>query len=143
MFVVTIAVGITVSLAMLELTGLVAGGVIVPAYVSLLLVKPWSLGALLAIALASFGILRLTGNYLMLYGTRRYSVSLLVGALLNAGARSLDPAQELPIEWVGLGYLIPGLIAYHFDRQGVLKTVLAIAVAAPIVRAIVVLAGYA
>ena len=143
MFLVTMAIGIAVSLALLELTGLVAGGVIVPAYASLLLDRPASLAALLAIALATWAIVRVAGNWLLLYGTRRYSVSLLVGALLNAGLQSLDTARTLPVEWIGLGYLVPGLVGYHFDRQGVVRTLLALAIAAPVVRVLVLLAGYA
>ena len=142
MFIITMTVGIAVSLLLLELTGLVAGGVIVPAYVSLLIASPFSLAALLAIALVTFAILRIAGDFLLLYGTRRYSVSLLVGGLLNACLQLFDPARELPIEWAGFGYLVPGLLAYHFDRQGVWKTVLMIAIAAPIVRIVVILISH-
>ena len=142
MFIVTMTVGIVVSLVLLEITGLAAGGVIVPAYVSLLLNNPISLAALLAIALAAFGVLRLAGNYLLLYGTRRYSIALLLGGLMNLGLQFVAPARELPIEWAGFGYLVPGLIAYHFDRQGVWKTLLMIAIAAPIVRLVVLFVDY-
>ena len=44
------------------------------------------------------------------------------------------------VEWVGLGYIVPGLLAHQFDRQGVLPTLLMLAIAAPLVRLIVVLA---
>ena len=139
MFALTLTIGIATSLLLLEITGLVAGGVIVPAYVSLILTRPESLAILLAMALVAFLCVRVLGQLLLLYGTRRYSVSLLLGGLLNVVAQSLPPAAvaiAVPIEWSAFGYLVPGLIAYHFDRQGVLKTVLMIAIAAPLVRAV-------
>jgi hypothetical protein len=47
----------------------------------------------------------------------------------------------LSLEWSAFGYLVPGLIAYHFDRQGILRTLLMIAIAAPLVRTFVLLLG--
>jgi hypothetical protein len=43
------------------------------------------------------------------------------------------------VEWVGLGLIVPGLLAHQFDRQGVLPTLLMLAIAAPLTRLIVIL----
>jgi len=143
MFALTMTVGIAVTVVLLELTGMVAGGIIVPAYVSLILSSPISLGALLAMALAVMLALRLLAQVMPLYGTRRYGLSVLLGGVLNAGAQTMFTASALhfvlPIEWTAFGYLVPGLIAWHFDRQGIARTVLMIAIAAPLVRALVLL----
>jgi len=141
-FALTMTVGIAVSVLLLELTGLIAGGIIVPAYVSLILASPASMAALLGMALAVLVSLRILGHWLLLYGARRYGVSVLLGALLNAGAQHWLQPTALPIEWSAFGYLVPGLMAYHCDRQGILKTVLMIAIAAPLVRAIVLLVAW-
>jgi poly-gamma-glutamate biosynthesis protein PgsC/CapC len=150
MFALTMMVGIAVSVILLELTGLVAGGIIVPAYVSLLLNSPASLAVLLVMALAVMLALRALGELFPLYGTRRYGIGILLGALLNAGTQHLlahpPLAATLPValavEWAAFGYLIPGLIAVHFDRQGIVRTVLMIAIAAPLVRAVVLLFSF-
>jgi poly-gamma-glutamate biosynthesis protein PgsC/CapC len=143
MFALTMTVGIAVTVVLVELTGLVAGGIVVPAYVSLILSSPASLGMLLAMALAVMLALRLLAQAMPLYGTRRYGMSVLLGGVLNAGAQTLLAPSALPfvlpIEWTAFGYLVPGLIAFHFDRQGIVRTVLMIAIAAPLVRALVLL----
>ena len=143
MFALTMTVGIAVSVALLELTGLIAGGIIVPAYVSVILGSPASLATLFAKALCVLLAIRLLEQVMALYGMRRYGISVLLGGVLNAAAQSvlapLLASQSVPVEWSAFGYLVPGLIAYHFDRQGILRTVLMIAIAAPLVRAAVLL----
>lgn len=143
MFALTMTVGIALTVVLLELTGLVAGGIIVPAYVSTILGSPVSLAMLLAIALCVLVLIRGLEQVMPLYGTRRYGISVLLGGVLNAAAQSgLAPTllqQSIAVEWSAFGYLVPGLIAYHFDRQGILRTTLMIAIAAPLVRALVVL----
>lgn len=134
-------VGIALTVVLLELTGLVAGGIIVPAYVSTILGSPVSLALLLAMALCVLLAIRVFEQVMPLYGTRRYGISVLLGGVLNAAVQSapvlLD--ESIAVEWSAFGYLVPGLIAYHFDRQGILRTTLMIAVAAPLVRAVVLL----
>ena len=87
--------------------------------------------------------IRLLERVIPLYGARRYGVSVLLGGVLNAASQSaLAPLlvqQAIAVEWSAFGYLVPGLIAYHFDRQGILRTAAMIAIAAPLVRAVVLL----
>ena len=143
MFALTMTVGIAVTVALLELTGLIAGGIIVPAYVSTILGSPVSLALLLVMALCVLAALRLLERVMPLYGTRRYGISVLLGGVLNTAAQFLFApllsSQVMAVEWSAFGYLVPGLIAYHFDRQGILRTVMMIAIAAPLVRALVLL----
>ena len=139
-------VGIAVAVALLELTGLVAGGIIVPAYVSTILGSPASLALLLAIALCVLLLIRGLEQVMPLYGTRRYGISVLLGGVLNAAAQSvLAPLlmhESIALEWSAFGYLVPGLIAHHFDRQGIVRTVLMIAIAAPLVRTLVLIVAH-
>jgi gamma-polyglutamate biosynthesis protein CapC len=39
-------------------------------------------------------------------------------------------------DWTGLGYIVPGLLAHQLDRQGFFTTMLLVAIAAPLVRVI-------
>lgn len=141
MFALTMTIGIALTVALLELTGLVAGGIIVPAYVSTILGSPVSLAVLLAMALCVLLAIRGLEQLIPLYGTRRYGISVLLGGVLNAAVQSAPALLDasVAVEWSAFGYLVPGLIAYHFDRQGVLRTALMIAVAAPLVRVFVLL----
>jgi poly-gamma-glutamate biosynthesis protein PgsC/CapC len=133
MLTMTLALGIAVSLVLTELTGLTAGGIIVPGYVALLLDRPSALGMLLAIAILTYLCLRILSQVLLLYGARRFGVAVLIGLACATGAE-LVPFGDVPLEWAGLGYIVPGLLAHQFDRQGILTTLLMVAIAAPIVR---------
>jgi len=134
-------IGVVVSLLLTELVGLSPGGIIVPGYVALLLDRPAALLGFLLVAGLSYGIVLALSTRLMLYGSRRFAVALLTGLALSAGAQWAVPLfVPVYVEWVGLGYIVPGLLAHQFDRQGVLPTLLMLAIAAPLVRLIVVLA---
>ena len=134
-----LVIGVAVSLLLTEWIGLTAGGIVVPGYVALLLDRPGALLGFAVVAFASYGIILLLSTRLMLYGTRRFAVAVLVGMTLSLGAQWLRvfPEFDLPfVEWVGLGYVIPGLVAHQFDRQGIWPTLLMLAIAAPVVRLI-------
>jgi len=134
-----LTIGIVVSLMLTEVIGLSAGGIIVPGYVALLLDRPTALAGFLLVAAASYGIVRALGMVLMLYGNRRFAVAVLAGLTLSAGAQWASLSAPLYVEWVGLGLIVPGLLANQFDRQGVLPTLLMLAIAAPLTRLIVIL----
>ena len=137
MLTTTLVIGVVVSILLIEITGLTAGGIIVPGYVALILDRPGQLLVLLLITTAAFLAVRLLTGVLMLYGTRRFGVTVLVGLALSTGAQHLRlQVDPVVIEWAGLGYVVPGLIAHQWDRQGVLPTLVALAIAAPLVRVI-------
>ena len=140
MLTAALIIGIVVSLVLTEVVGLTAGGIIVPGYVALLLDRPTALLGFLVVALASYGILRALGTLLMLYGSRRFAVAVLAGLTLSVGAQWASPLLvPAYVEWVGLGLIVPGLLANQFDRQGVLPTLAMLAIAAPLVRLILLL----
>jgi gamma-polyglutamate biosynthesis protein CapC len=133
-------IGIVVSLLLAEVVGLTAGGIIVPGYVALLIDRPAALAGFLLVALASYGIVRALGMVLMLYGARRFAMAVLIGLTLSAGAQWASPLlAPTYVEWAGLGLIVPGLLANQFDRQGVLLTLVMLAIAAPLVRLILML----
>jgi poly-gamma-glutamate biosynthesis protein PgsC/CapC len=137
----SLIIGVVVSLLLTELVGLSSGGIIVPGYVALLLDRPAALLVFLLVAGLSYGVVLALGTRLMLYGSRRFAVALLTGLALSAAAQWAAPLfVSLHVEWVGLGYIVPGLLAHQFDRQGVLPTLLMLAIAAPLVRLILLLA---
>ena len=139
MLTASLIIGVVVSLLLIELVGL-SPGIIVPGYVALLLDRPTALLAFLLVALASYGILVSLGTRLMLFGNRRFAVAVLAGMTLSVGAQWAVPLYfPVYVEWLGLGLIVPGLLAHQFDRQGVLPTLLVLAIAAPLVRLILIL----
>jgi len=120
-----IGLGLTLSLILSELVGLSSAGLVVPGYLALYLDQPARLAATFLVALGTwaavkFGFARLV----VLYGRRRFGITVLTGFLLNAALDHL--LVVLPPEAAGLraiGYIVPGLIANTALQQGVAATV--------------------
>ncbi len=133
-----IGLGLTVSLIVSELFGVASAGLVVPGYLALYLDQPWRLGATFLIALATFALVRYgIGRLVILYGRRRFGVTVLVGFLLNAALEQLVLA--LPPEAASLraiGYIVPGLIANTALQQGVAVTLGITLLVAAVVRVI-------
>ena len=140
MLILTLVIGVGVSLALVELTGITAGAIIAPGYIALLLDQPKALLGVLVAVVGTHLIVSLLASPLFLYGTRRLTVSILVGAVLATGLGHLrgEFISEMLL-WAGLGYVVPGLIAHQWYRQGFLPTALALLIAAPLTRSLALL----
>jgi poly-gamma-glutamate biosynthesis protein PgsC/CapC len=139
-----LSAGLVVSLLLSEMIGLSAGGLITPAYMALLLDQPWRLlGTFVAAGLA-FGAYRVLAGQLILFGRRRFVAMLLLGiaakwaVLLSAPALSATIAVPVGV----MGFVLPGLIANDFERQGVLATVAMVATATVAAALVVRVLGF-
>ncbi|HEY3396090.1 MAG TPA: poly-gamma-glutamate biosynthesis protein PgsC [Armatimonadota bacterium] len=141
---VAIALGLGFGFGFEQLTGLVAGGLVVPGYLALYAWQPWRLVGTTLVALLAYGCTRLMEKRVVLYGRRRATLTILLGfvftwALAVATARMV-PAQ--PDALAAVGYLVPGLLASTMVRQGPLATLLGAGVVAVVTRlALLVIAG--
>jgi poly-gamma-glutamate biosynthesis protein PgsC/CapC len=126
-----LGVGLVVSLVLSELVGLSAGGLITPAYLALLLDQPWRMVGTLAAAGVAFAVYRGMAGHLILYGRRRFVAMVLLGVAAKWALQAAAPAAAatLAVPVGAIGYVLPGLIANEFERQGVLATVAMLAVA--------------
>ncbi|MEO1228850.1 MAG: poly-gamma-glutamate biosynthesis protein PgsC [Myxococcota bacterium] len=141
---VAIGVGLVVSLLLSEVFGLAAGGVVVPGYLALNLDRPVSLALTLGVASVAFVIVRGLSSSVIIYGRRRSSLMILFGYALGVTAElvmgpqltsgPVGPLAQMGAELRVIGYVIPGLIAIWFDRQGVLQTLSVMITAAVMVR---------
>ena len=98
--------GVAISLLFVELTGLSPAGLIVPGYLALCLQTPWRIVYTLAVAVAAWGIAKLLGNVMILYGRRRFAVMVLLSfaidlAVTSLGLLAYDPGM--------IGVLVPGI----------------------------------
>jgi gamma-polyglutamate biosynthesis protein CapC len=136
-----ITLGLIISLLSYEVFGLAAGGIVVPGYIALQLAHPDRLAGTLAVSLMTFMIIKVLGNYTFLYGRRQMVVSLLIGCLLAYFSRhflSLNLGSSA-LELQAVGWVVPGLIAHWFEKQGILKTISVLFVSSVLVRLIVIL----
>jgi poly-gamma-glutamate biosynthesis protein PgsC/CapC len=122
--------GVLLSLAFAWATGVWPGGIIVPSYLVLFLREPERIAGTLLAALLSMGAYRLASRWLILFGRRRFAFLVLVGALCaGLGGGFLPAVFPASLEFRVIGWVIPGLVAHHMDRQGVLVTMAALATA--------------
>ncbi|HHY45831.1 MAG TPA: poly-gamma-glutamate biosynthesis protein PgsC [Firmicutes bacterium] len=125
-----IGIGIVTSIFITELFGVSPGGMIVPAYLSACIPSPERIMATLVVAFMTAAICRFMSRYLLLFGRRRFSAMIVTGLFLRMLLEGLiSHTRAIGPEWTVVGYVVPGLIATDFDRQGVLRTIAAMVVA--------------
>lgn len=135
----SIGLGLAASLLYSELFGLAAGGMVVPGYLALYANKPVDVGLTLLAALVTFGVLRGLSQIAIVYGRRRTALTILVGYLVGLAFRMWLESPITPFtEGAIIGFIIPGLIAIWYQRQGVIETTLSLLTAAIIVRMVLV-----
>jgi len=122
-------IGLVITLFFIAITGYYPGGIIVPAYLVLFVDQPLRLLGTLAIAILTWGLYRLASKYLILFGKRRFIFLILTGAT-GAFLLSYIVPQFFPgtIELKVIGWVIPGLIASQFEKQGPVITLSAMAI---------------
>lgn len=143
---ISLAVGLIVSLIVTEVFGMTAGGMIVPGYFAISVHRPIDLLLTVLVAVATFGVVRLLSHHLIIYGRRRIVLMLLFGFLIGTAVRCFGNWQagaELADTTCAcvIGFIIPGLIALWFDRQGVTGTLGSLATSTVLVRLILIIVG--
>ncbi len=122
--------GLVVSLLFIGLTGLHPGGVIVPSYLVLHVKYPLRIAGTLCVALLTLLCYRLASRHLMLFGTRRFVFMILVaGVWTILWLRVFPTVLPVSLEFRVIGWIVPGLIANNFERQGIVVTAASLATA--------------
>jgi len=131
-----VGIGVIISLIFSELLGASAGGIVVPGYLALYLDRPLQILGTLIISLLTWGIIRIIGNFTLLFGKRRMVLSILIGFILGWASRLLviNDITVMQLQMQSIGYIVPGLIANWFERQGFWKTISTMSIAAVLVR---------
>ena len=111
--------GILLSILFFEATRLSPGGIIVPGYFALCLTSPLRIGYTLLIVLFTWGVLQLLSNLFILYGKRRFALSIVLSFLLNAAVTALG---ILPFSIGIIGLIVPGILVREMEKQGIVKT---------------------
>ncbi len=134
MIIASFGLGIFIGFIFFEISGLTAGGIIVPGYLVLYVREPERIVVTILVSLIVFCIVTLLSRYCILYGRRRFFLMILTGFIIRYGFDMLPVyLPESGFELKAIGYIIPGLIANEFYRQGVVKTILAIIVVVTVV----------
>lgn len=134
---ISIGVGLFVSVLLSELLGIASAGMVVPGYVALFWASPPHLLSTGLAALLTYGALRLSSRFVILFGKRRTALAILLGYLSGAAGQALivhfGAAAGLGEARI-VGYIIPGLVAIWMDRQGVWETLFSLTVCSAVAR---------
>lgn len=127
---------LVVSLIFTELTDLLPGGMIVPFYFVLYLDDPVKVAATVVSALLSVGVIQLLSRFTLLYGRRKFALYIMVGILEKILFTYLYFGNSYMFYHLSMtiGYLVPGILGRQMERQGVLKTLGALAVVVLLVK---------
>lgn len=115
--------GLLIALLFIALTGYYPGGIIVPAYLVLFMDQPLRIFGTLLAALLALLCYRVVSRYLILFGRRRFVFMILFGGIWTFIWILVFPVIfPASFEFRVIGWVIPGLIANHFERQGIAVT---------------------
>ncbi|KUK50241.1 MAG: Poly-gamma-glutamate synthase subunit PgsC/CapC [candidate division TA06 bacterium 32_111] len=138
-----IGIGIAIGFFFYEIVGLSPGGIVVPGYIALFIDQPLRILVTITIAIMTYYIVSFLSNYLILYGKRRFLSMILISFLVKWLVESFIfqfPTTNIEIQ--SIGYIIPGLLANEMKRQGIVPTLVAMAIVAILVRLILYLFIY-
>jgi poly-gamma-glutamate biosynthesis protein PgsC/CapC len=132
-----IGLGMLISLLFSETLGVMGGGVIVPGYFAMHLQDLVSVFMTFFIAYVAYLIIYYLSKYILIYGRRRVILSLLVAFLLGLIVRT---NVNMPGSLDYIGFIIPGLVASWYDKQGVVRTTSVVLIQSSLVHFILMLA---
>lgn len=137
----SIGLGVVFSLLFNEVFGAAAGGIVVPGYIALHLHEPLRLLGTFVVSYVTFLTIRILSRFIFIYGRRRLVLAILLGFIFGYISRQLIFYEmfAMDVRLQAIGFIIPGLIANWFERQGVVKTLAAMLIAASFVRLLVIL----
>ncbi len=136
-----IAVGLVLTLYASEVTGFMAGGLVVPGYIAMILDKPRLLLGTLVVSLITLLILKFLSNFMLLYGRRRLLITVLIGFFFAELSKIIaqSPIGEMALMVRAFGFIIPGLLAYWMDKQGIFPTLSIMTLVGVLIRSIVLI----
>jgi poly-gamma-glutamate biosynthesis protein PgsC/CapC len=132
-------VGIAVSMLLYERRHLTTGSIVVPGYIAVFMIQPLVLVATFLNAFVTYAFVnKVLRRRVLLYGRTKFTVLALASTIIQTAMLRLSPSghwlweSDIPL-FVGVGYIVPALIAHDMARQGVAKTTKSVFLAGAIV----------
>ena len=138
----TVALSVILSFLVTELTGLLTGGMVSAGYLAFYFSEPMRILSTFLLSALIALILRLSREFLILYGRRRFTLSILLSILfVYALEKAYFIMSPLSLDLRVIGYIIPGLIANDMEKQGIIRTSLALIIVTALVKLLSILGG--
>ena len=138
----TVALSVILSFLVTDLTGLLTGGMVSAGYLAFYFSEPMRILSTFLLSALIALILRLSREFLILYGRRRFMLSILLSILfVYALEKAYFIMSPLSLDLRVIGYIIPGLIANDMEKQGIIRTSLALIIVTALVKLLSILGG--
>ena len=138
----TVSLSVILSFLVTELTGLLTGGMVSAGYLAFYFSEPMRILSTFLLSALIALILRLSREFLILYGRRRFMLSILLSILfVYALEKAYFIMSPLSLDLRVIGYIIPGLIANDMEKQGIIRTSLALIIVTALVKLLSILGG--
>ena len=138
----TVALSVILSFLVTELTGLLTGGMVSAGYLAFYFSEPMRILSTFLLSALIALILRLSREFLILYGRRRFMLSIFLSILfVYALEEAYFILSPLSLDLRVIGYIIPGLIANDMEKQGIIRTSLALIIVTALVKLLSILGG--
>lgn len=131
--------GVAVSMVMYEKRHITTGSIVVPGYIAVFIIHPLVIAATFLNAFITYAFVNLfLRRYFLLYGRTKFSILAITSTIIQFIMLRVTPSgqwlweRDIPL-FIGVGYIVPALIAHDMARQGVWKTTRAVLTAGFIV----------
>ncbi|MFH1664583.1 MAG: poly-gamma-glutamate biosynthesis protein PgsC/CapC [Candidatus Omnitrophota bacterium] len=136
---IAIFVGLLVNLISVDVLGVILGGFVVPGYLAMQITKPEYIANIFLVAIITVLVVKFLANFMIIYGRKMLVISVLVGFSVNQFLFAyISPAGNSGGA-ADFGMIIPGLMAYWIQRQGIVETVALSLIGAVVTRLILVI----
>ena len=124
-FYLAIVIGTVLSLIVDEVFGIQCGGYIVPGYLAMLCDDIACVLIVFALSLITYLIINyVLPKFMILFGKRKFAVSLIVSIILKLATEMLFPMIPFAsVTFRGVGAITPSLLANSYSRQGIIYTI--------------------
>ncbi|MFW6308485.1 MAG: poly-gamma-glutamate biosynthesis protein PgsC/CapC [bacterium] len=142
MFEESVILGIIVSFIYYEIIGVFAGGIIVPGYLVYYASEPLRILLTIFIALITYLLVYfIISRYILVYGARRFFMMVMVSFVIGRGLDYAVGLINVNTVVAPVGFLISGIIANNFVKQGVITTLIHMATVFIIMQLILIAIG--
>ncbi len=131
--------GVAVSMVLYEKRHLTTGSIVVPGYIAVFLIHPLVIIATFMNALLTYWLVNhVLRRYFLLYGRTKFTILAVTSTIIQTIMLRVTPSgrwlweADVPL-FIGVGYIVPALIAHDMARQGVGKTTKSVLLAGGIV----------
>ena len=124
-FYLAIVIGTVLSLIVDEVFGIQCGGYIVPGFLAMVCDDIACVLIVFALSLITYLIINyVLPKFMILFGKRKFAVSLIVSIILKLATEMLFPMIPFAsVTFRGVGAITPSLLANSYSRQGIIYTI--------------------